>query len=138
MRRRLALLGIALLVGGCVYYPTIPDIGGIRIRPVNSRAVIQPEGVLITMELENTGGYGDTLLGITSEVAKSATLMNVAPVTDKAGRLEVPPATTVVLKVEGAHILLTDLARPLIPGETFILTLVFERVGRIGAITRVE
>jgi copper(I)-binding protein len=134
--RRGALLLIALLLGGCVYYPTVPDIGGIRIRPANGRAVVQPEGVAIYMDIENTGGYPDTMLGITSEVARSATLINVPG--DKTGRLEVPAATTVTLKPDGAYIMLTDLSRPLRSGEVIILTLVFERVGRIGVITRVE
>ena len=134
--RRLALVSVALLLAGCVYYPTIPDIGGIRIRPVDSRAVVLADGYAVYMDLENTGGNPDTLIGITSDVAKSATLVNASA--DQGGRLEVPGATTVSFKPGGPHIVLAELARPLRRGEVFIVTLVFERVGRIGAVTHVE
>lgn len=137
--RRLAtpsLLLLAVLLAGCVYYPTIPDIGGIRIRPKESRAVRQADGFAIYMEIENSGGYEDFLLGITSDAARVATLVNVPAA--QGTKLEIPAATTVSLKAEGPHILVSDLAKPLRSGDVFILTLVFEKLGRIGAITRVE
>jgi len=47
MKRR-ALVLVGLLLAGCTYYPTIEDIGGIRIRPQNGRAVRQPTGLAVT------------------------------------------------------------------------------------------
>jgi copper(I)-binding protein len=138
MRRRLApLLLLALAIAGCVYYPTIPDVGGIRIRPQNGRAVRQPTGLALYMDLDSTGKYGDAVVGVIApDVAKSAVLV------DQAGqvvpRLEVPGTAVVRLFPQGPHILLTELARPVAPGEVVLITLVFEKVGNIGAITRVE
>jgi copper(I)-binding protein len=138
MTRRLApaVLLLALVLGGCVYYPTIPDIGGIRIRPQNGRAVRQPTGLVLYMDLDSTGKYGDAVVGVLADVAKSAVLV------DQAGqavpRLEVPGVTLVRLFPQGPHIVLTDLSRPVQPGEVVLVTLVFEKIGNVGTITRVE
>jgi copper(I)-binding protein len=39
---------------------------------------------------------------------------------------------------DGPHVVLSDLVRPLLAGETIIVTLVFEKSGGIGVITTVE
>jgi copper(I)-binding protein len=135
MRRRAALL-VALLLAGCTYYPTIPDVGGIRIRPQNGRAVVRPAGLAVFVDLASTGKYGDTLVGASSDVAKTAAL--VVPGAPKATGVEIPGATTVSLAPEGAHIVLTDLTRPVKPGDVVLVTLLFERLGRIGVPARVE
>jgi copper(I)-binding protein len=139
MRRRLApaVLLLALVLGSCTYYPTIPDVGGIRIRPQNGRAVRQPTGLALFMDLESSGKYGDAVVGVLApEVAGSAVMIGPAgqPVT----RLEVPGTTLVRLFPAGPHIVLGDLARPVAAGEVLLVTLIFEKVGNIGAITRVE
>ena len=61
MRRRVApaVLLVALLVGACTYSPMIPDIGGIRIRPENARAVLQPSGLAVSMDLAFEEGRPD-------------------------------------------------------------------------------
>jgi len=138
MRRRAApgLLLLALVLGGCVYYPTIPDVGGIRIRPQNARAVVQPTGLAISMDLDSTGKYGDVLVGATSELARTA--MIVVPPGQPASRVEVPGTTMVRLTPQGPHIVLSDLTRSVAPGETILVTLLFEKIGRLGVPTRVE
>jgi len=139
MRRRLApaVLLLALVLGSCTYYPTVADLGGIRIRPQNGRAVRQPTGLALFMDLESSGRYGDAVVGVLAPgVAKSAVIIGPAgqPVT----RLEVPGTTLVRLYPAGPHIVLNDLTRPVAPGEVVLVTLVFEKVGNIGAIARVE
>jgi copper(I)-binding protein len=137
MRRPAApLLLVALVLAACTYYPTIPDIGGIRIRPQNARAVTQPSGLNVYMDLASTGKYGDTIVGATSEIARRAAL--VIPGGQPAARLEVPGETTVRLTPEGAYVALSELTRPVQPGETVLVTLLFEKVGRIGVPARVE
>jgi copper(I)-binding protein len=138
MKRRLApaVLLLALVLGGCVYYPTIPDIGGIRIRPQNGRAVRQPTGLALYMDLDSTGKYGDAVVGVLADVAKSAVLVDQAGQT--VPRLEVPGTTLVRLFPQGPHIVLTDLSRPVQSGEVVLVTLVFEKIGNVGTITRVE
>jgi copper(I)-binding protein len=44
----------------------------------------------------------------------------------------------VKLTAEGPHVVLTGLQRPLVPRETFIVTLQFEKSGGIGVVTVVE
>ena len=137
MTRRAALWLLALGVAGCVHYPTAPEVGGIRIRPHNGHAVRQPAGLVVYMDLDSTGKYGDTLVAVLAPgIAKTAMLLDQAgkPVS----RLEVPGETQVKLFAEGPRIVLTDLTRAPVQGEVIILTLVFEKMGNVGAITRIE
>jgi periplasmic copper chaperone A len=52
--------------------------------------------------------------------------------------MEVPGTTVVTLVPDGPHVVLSGLTRPLVPGESIIVTLVFEKSGGIGVITVVE
>jgi copper(I)-binding protein len=122
---------LALILAGCVHYPSVEDIGGIRIMPRKGRAVRQPDGALVYMEINSTGKFGDVLMTAFSPVAREVQL--VPP-----GRLEVPGTTVVPLTPEGPHIVLSGLTRPLVPGESIIVTLLFEKSGGIGVITVVE
>lgn len=137
MRRGAAptLLLAVLLVAGCVRYPTIDDVGGIRIRPQNGRAVRLANGLAIYVDLASTGKYGDALVAVTTPVGKGQ-------IVDAAGaplaRLDVPGTTVVPLTAQGAHVRLTELVRAVGPGEVILVTLVFERSGQLGVVTRVE
>jgi copper(I)-binding protein len=131
-----ALLLLALLLGGCVYYPTIEDVGGIRIRPQNGRAVAHASGFAVYVDLESTGKYGDAVVGATTDIARTAVL--VVPAGQPPNRVEVPGATMVRFTPEGPHIVLSDLTRAVAPGEVVLVTLLFEKVGRIGVPTRVQ
>jgi copper(I)-binding protein len=130
-----ALLLVLLLLAGCVYYPTIEDTGGVRIRPQNGRAVRQGAGLAVYVDLASTGKYGDALVGVTAPAGKGE-------IVDAAGapiaRLEVPGATTVALSAQGAHVRLSELKQAVVPGDVIVVTLVFERSGQIGVVTRVE
>ena len=53
-------------------------------------------------------------------------------------QLEVPGATTMKFAADGPHIILDQLTRPLTPGETIIVTLLFQKSGGIGIVTLVE
>jgi copper(I)-binding protein len=132
-----AALLLALLLAGCTYYPTIPDVGGIRIRPQNGRAVQQPAGLAVYMDLASTGKFGDTILGATSEIARRAVLV-APPGGQPVTRLEVPGEATVRLSPDGAHIVLSELTRPVRSGEVVLVTVLFERLGRIGVPTHIE
>ena len=137
MVRRAALtVAAVLLLAGCVYYPTVIDIGGTRIRTQNGRAVPDGDGAKVYFDVNSTGKYGDFLVGVlAAPVAKQALVIDGgAPVS----RLEIPGATTVKFAPEGPHVVLSDLPRPLAKGETFIVTLQFEKSGGIGVVTVVE
>lgn len=135
MVRRAALAVLALLLAGCVYYPTIMDAGGTRIRTENGRAVREGTGALVYFDVNSTGKYGDIIVGVVAPVAKQAQVVNG---TTPVPRLEIPGATTVKFAPGGPHVVLADLQRPLTKGETFIVTLQFEKSGGIGVVTVVE
>jgi copper(I)-binding protein len=134
--RRAVVGAMALLLAGCVHYPTVADVGGTNLRTANGRAVRLEGRTLVSFEVISTGKYGDVITGLSTPVARQAQLV------DGAGsplvRLEVPGATTMKFTADGPHAVLTDLPRPLSSGETFILTLVFEKSGGIGVVTLVE
>jgi copper(I)-binding protein len=136
MRRRVALAALALLLGGCVHYPTVEDIGGVRIRTENGKAVRQGDGVVVYFDVVSTGKFGDTIGSVAAPVARQARLVDAggAPLTN----LEVPGATTMKFGADGPHIILDDLTRPLTPGETIIVTLLFQKSGGVGIVTLVE
>ena len=133
MRRARAAVVVllALATAGCITYPSVEDIGGIRIVPRKGRAVRQADSALVYMELHSTGKFGDAVMTAFSPVAREAQL--VPP-----GRMEVPGTAVVALEPAGPHVVLTGLTRELIPGESIIVTLVFEKSGGIGVITVVE
>ena len=133
--RRAALAALMLVVTGCVHYPSITDVGGVRLRTENGRAVRDGDRARVVFDVVSTGKYGDVITGVFAPVAKGAQLVDAtgAPL----ARYEVPGAATVKFIPDGPHVVLTGL-RPLTPRETFILTLQFERSGGIGVVTVVE
>ena len=136
MSRRAALAALLLLLSGCVHYPTVMDTGGVRIRTENGRAARQGTDLVVTFDVLSTGKYGDTLVGVASPVAKQAALINGtgSPVV----RMEIPGATTVKFTPDGTHVVLGGLQRRVERGQTFIVTLLFEKSGGIGVVTLVE
>lgn len=135
-RPRAVVPAVALLLAGCVHYPTVVDVGGPNLRTANGRAVRQDGRTLVSFEVISTGKYGDVITALSTPIARQAQLVDAAG--SPLARLEVPGTTVVKFTADGPHAVLTDLQRPLTPGETFILTLVFEKSGGIGVVTRVE
>jgi copper(I)-binding protein len=134
--RAAALAVVLLLAAGCVNYPTVMDVGGPRLRPDKGRAVRQADGAVVFFDLKSTGKYGDIITAVYSPVAKNAALVDAGG--GALTRVEVPGATTMSFTAGGPHVLLSDLTRPLTPGETIIVTLIFEKSGGLGVITTVE
>jgi copper(I)-binding protein len=131
-----ALAVTLLLTAGCVNYPTVMDAGGTRLRPDKGRAVLKADTAMVYFDLKSTGKYGDVITAVYSPVAKQAALVDAGG--DPLTRLTVPGSTTMSFKPEGPHVVLSDLTRALTPGETIIVTLIFEKSGGIGVITTVE
>ena len=135
MTRGAALALLLVLVAGCVYYPTVEDIGGVRIRPENGRAVRRADGLAVYLDLASTGKFGDALVGVVTPIGKGE-LVDASGVA--LARLEVPGTAAVPLTAEGPHVRVTELVRAVVPGEVIIVTLVFEKSGQLGVVTRVE
>jgi copper(I)-binding protein len=84
----------------------------------------------------NAGSQADALIGATSGVASSAEMHETRVVGDVAGmvpvpRVDVPASGRVEFKPGGYHMMLVGLTQDLKVGETFKLTLQFEKSGAI-------
>ena len=88
------------------------------------------------LTLQNHGVDTDTLLSVSAEMARSvtlhATLMDegIMRMREQAV-VEIPPKGEVRFEPGGLHIMFMGLAKPLEKGETFPVTLTFERVGPV-------
>ena len=90
----------------------------------------------VYLTIANTGPIDDALTGLSTPVAQQAELhatsnengvMKMAPVADE----PIKAGGSVEIKPGGLHIMLTGLAHPLKPGETFPLTLTFRQAGKV-------
>ena len=95
------------------------------------------------LKIANKGSAPDRLVGVASPIAAKADLhetktengvMRMRPVT----ALTLAPGQTVELKPSGEHIMLTGLAQPLKAGDSFALTLKFEKAGDVPVTVKVE
>jgi len=141
-RRRARVIGVlrvwaaVTMLGGCVYYPTVMDVGGTRVLPSKGRAVRDGAILVFYCELQSVGKYGDTITGVTSPIARQAQIV------DGAGaplvKFEIPGETTIQFVPDGTRVVLSDLTRPVSPGETIIVTLLLQKAGGLGIVTVVE
>ncbi len=127
---------VLVVLAGCVYYPTVTDVGGIRIQPANGRVVRQGADAEFFADIDSTGKYDDAITRVETPIAKQAQIV------DRDGaaisRLAVPGTTLVRLQPGAPHVRLSGLTRELKPGEVVIVTLFFEKTGAIGVIAPVE
>lgn len=131
-----ALAALVLSAGGCVYNPTVTDTGGVRIRPQKGRVVSQPQGAEFYADIASTGKYGDVLMRAESPIAQRAQL--VGPNGSAVREIAIPGETVLRFAPGGYRVALSDLKRPLKPGEVVIVTLYFEKSGGIGVVSVVE
>jgi len=129
-------LAVLFLAGGCVYYPTVADVGGVRIQPEHGRVVRGGDGALFFVDLNSTGMFEDVLLRVETDFAKRAQLLG--PNGARVERLTVPGAALVRLHETGERVALSELTRELKTGEVVIVTLVFEKYGPLGVVSAVE
>jgi len=129
--------GITLLASGaCVHYPTVNEAGGTMMRPDKGRVLRQGGGAVVYFDLKSSGKYGDVITAIHTPVARQAQLVDARG--EPLARVEVPGATVMSFTATGPHVVLTELARPLVAGDTIIVTLVLEKAGGLGVIATVE
>jgi copper(I)-binding protein len=140
--RRLRAAGVTLtlllLAGACTYFPSVRDVGGVRLQPERARAVRSGSAneAVVYFRLRSTGKYGDVLTGVETPVARRAELRSSggSPV----GEIEIPGESVVNFQEDGPRVVLADLTRPLTPGEVIIVTLFFQKSGALGLVTVVE
>ena len=132
----LFLLVGGLLAGGCVYYPTVEDVGGVRLRLEHGRVVRNGDSALFFVDINSTGMFEDAIVGVETPIAKRAQLLTQTgePLT----RIAVPPTNLLRLFPGGDRVALSELTRELKPGEVVIVTLFFEKSGALGVVSAVE
>lgn len=134
-----AALGLAVLpVTACTYFPTVRDVGGVRLQPEEGRVVRQQgaNAAVFHMQLKSTGKYGDVLLGAEAPIARRAELRSASGAAVEL--IEIPGETVVKFGANGPRVVLSDLTRTLAPGEVVIVTLHFRKYGALGVISVVQ
>jgi len=127
-KRLLALATLLLLARGAA-----AQTGSVEVKNAWARATpgnAENGAAYLTLQ----SATADRLTGVSTPVAKSAGLhtmsmeggvMKMAPL---AG-IDLPAGQTVTLNPGAIHIMLLGLTRPLVPGQSFRLTLTFEKAG---------
>jgi len=139
------LLAFAVLAGliGIAQAQSSSD-GSIRITAPWARATAAGAtigGAFLT--ISNAGGSADKLTAVATPVAAMAELHQtksdngVATMTPVAS-LDVMPGQKVALAPGGYHIMLMGLKSQLKEGESFPLTLTFEKAGKIDVMVKIE
>ena len=144
--RFLSKLALAALLIAAVS-PAVAQGGGPSISVDQPYARATPAGAATGaayMTLTNKAQAADRLTAVSSDVAdklqihEMAVVNGVMQMRQLADGLPVPAGGSVVLKPGGYHIMLIGLKKPLKAGETFPLTLTFEKAGNISVTVPVQ
>ena len=134
--RLVLVLAGALFVAGCVYYPTVEDVGGVRLLPEHGRVVRNGDGALFFVDINSVGMFEDSLVKVETPIAKRAQLLTQAG--EPLAKITVAPTALTRLHSGGERVALSELTRELKPGEVVIVTLFFEKSGALGVVSPVE
>ena len=142
--RGLAALAVSLAVAGAC----AQDYAAGDIRITHVYATPTPPGARIGaayLSARNQGSQDDRLIGAASPAAARVEVHNGEIGTDGVMRMReieavpMPAGSTTGMKPGGGeHLMLMDLARPLVAGESFPMTLEFERGGKVEVRVAVE
>jgi len=137
VKRLIKLAALLMLCSAHTVFAHGNRIGAIDIDHPWSRATVPavPTGVAYFV-MHNTGQEADRLLSATTPVAEKAELHthiheNGMARMRKLDAIDIAPASSTALEPGGLHVMLIRLKTPLIKGQSFPLTLEFERAGSI-------
>ena len=125
---------LALVTGASAALAGDATIGPMKVEHAWARASAGPANGAAYLTITNTGATADRLIAASGDVSKTAQLhnhineggvMKMRPV----AAIEVAPGQTVTLAPGGYHIMLMGLKAPLKQGDSFPLTLSFEKAG---------
>lgn len=150
----LGLAATACTTGGSTDGPaaTVPAQGAVGLGTASdiaaadawARAATAGTNSAAYMRLTNAAAEDDTLTAVDADVTSMASIHETV-VEDGMARmaelemgLDVPAGGEVELAPGGWHVMLMDLTRDLVPGETITLTLHFARAGEISAPAQVR
>jgi len=117
----------------------------LHITNAHARATVtsqQAGGAYVT--IENKGKLADKLVGASSPVAKSVEIHTMAMEGNvmrmrEVGQIEIPASGRLDMKPgEGYHLMLMGLRQPLKAGDSFPLTLNFEKAGKAEVKVKVQ
>jgi periplasmic copper chaperone A len=134
----MGLFAIASIAPAMAQAPTIEvDQAWARATPGGAKTAA------LYMTLVNKSTADDRLVSVSTPVAGKADLhstttengvMHMRPL----AALDVKPGAPTVLKPGGYHVMLMDLKGPLVAGQTFPVTVIFEKAGKVEATAKVE
>lgn len=146
MRKMLMVaVASALLASGLPVVAHEFKVGALRIDHPWSRAT--PGGTKVGagyVEITNTGTEPERLTGGSTaaadkfELHTSETVDGIAKMRPATEGIEIPPGSTVALAPGGTHAMLVGLKKPLKEGEKFVVTLIFEKAGKVEVQFKVE
>jgi copper(I)-binding protein len=132
-----ALAAIVLLAATAIAHPTkAQGVDALRVDDAYVRSSgSAAQAAAAFMTLRNTGAAADRLLAASTAVAGTVELHTVVKEGDvmrmrAVPAIDVPAGRAVTLQPGGLHVMLMNLRRPLAPGESIELSLVFEKAGR--------
>jgi copper(I)-binding protein len=137
----------AVSVMVAVAFPAFAQGTGTSIAVEQPWARATPAGAktgAVYMTLDNKTGSADRLTGASSDVAdklqihEMKVVNGVMQMRQVADGLPIPASGSVALKPGSYHVMLIGLKKPLTPGETFPLTLTFEKAGNISVTVPVQ
>jgi periplasmic copper chaperone A len=132
LRRR--LLALVVLCGATA--PLLAAEPGVSVRDAWARATPPDAGVAAVYLTIAGGAQADRLV---SAATPRAEMTQIHEVTESGGMarmrptdgVDIPAGKTVVLAPQGLHLMLMNLAQPLVAGERFVVTLTFAKAGKV-------
>lgn len=141
MKFTLSLIG---LLGLSAFLLLAPDVARADITadtPVAYATSPQQKNGAVFLRLENNGEVDDTLSVVTSEIAERTELHETITQPNAQGvdmssmrpvdSIKITPSNPVAFEPMGKHIMLIGLKKQLVAGESFPLTLHFEKAGEM-------
>lgn len=130
---------LSVLAAGALFsaVAAAQDAHTLQVQSAWARASLTPKGAgAAYLTIRNTGSSEDRLIGAKAHVSNRADL-HTHIITDGVARMRpveavpVPGGGMTMLKPGGHHVMLRGLGSPLKEGDTFPLTLVFEKAGEM-------
>jgi copper(I)-binding protein len=132
------LLSLALLAGCAVPTPPVAITGdAIRVENPVARPATVGQNSAAYLQIVNPTSSEDRLLSASGDVAAMIELHEtindggVMKMTPRPDGFAIPTRSQVELKMGGKHVMLMNLRQDLKPGDEFVLTLTFEKIGQV-------
>lgn len=135
-RIRHALLATAFLLGALAAAPTLHAQTALKVEAAWARPTVQGQAAGGGFLKITGGASADKLVSASAGVAKAVELHSMQMDGDvmrmrQIDGIVVPAGQTVELKPGGLHVMFMGLAKPLRAGDSFPLTLRFEKAGEV-------